>query len=87
MKDGGEEREGDGGDGEGRLEDDDDLLAQSMEADEVGKMLRSTLSDLEMALEVHTHTHTHTHTVFLSRWNLKPPTGHAHTFHFPSNIP
>ena len=81
MKDGGEEREGDGGDGEGRLEDDDDLLAQSMEADEVGKMLRSTLSDLEMALEVHsTHTHTHTHCLSLK---MELETSHRTCTHFP----
>ena len=54
------EREGER-EGEGEEEEEEeDLLGQSTE-DEVGKMLRSTLTDLETALEVHIlsiHTHT-----------------------------
>ena len=48
------EGKGRGNDGEGEedgAEEEEDLLAQSME-DEVGQLLRSTVQDLEAALEV-----------------------------------
>ena len=49
------EREGEGeGEGEESEREEEDPLGQSAE-DEVGKMLRSTLNDLETALEVSTN--------------------------------
>lgn len=54
---GGGEREGEGGDGEreGRdeeEEEEEDPLTESTAEDEVGKLLRSTLQELEAALQV-----------------------------------
>ena len=39
-------------DSEGELEEEEDILGASIEGDEVGKLLRTTVSELEAALQV-----------------------------------
>ena len=67
----GEGGEGEGGEIEGEGEgEEDDSLAQSTE-DEVGKLLRSTLRDLESALEVYTCIRHAVQCIIISTTDLK----------------